>query len=417
MSKRNVKGKTALKRKEPDANVVVAAAQDVMDVAKPVTKGEPLVGHAPETLDEMSEMVKRFVGASPEQHDAMVLYAAATHAAHKFDAFGRIMYRGASNSGKTTALNVTCNLSSIATPMGSKGFGLKNIFINLGEDAPKPTLYVDEVQDKYKFENISRHLVEGYKKSSAMQGSDIRGIYTKYSIFTPMIMAGKVFPPIPDDVKGRTIMIDINLCPNKIQFGVTDEYSAKLMGQVVKETVVSHLDAICRFKVQGLVPLLDGRKLEIWGPLIAVAAVIGGQSWLNRAIAAFDKLGLEDADRKTLSPKQQYIWDALNIAKDNSVDTKDGRFCGTMFISERLSNSQKIYGNNLDSISNLLKTYVRSTGVKLSNLQRTFRDGTCRGLLLSELETAWNVVDKKVQASVTMENQNLTDDEAEGIEE
>ena len=103
-------------------------------------------------LDETASFVQDHVAASQAVTDAMVLYAAATHALSAFPTFGRMLFTSEHEaSGKTMAMMITAALS--ANPLDASGtsYALTSALAAAGNtpDQPAPTLYYDEISSVF----------------------------------------------------------------------------------------------------------------------------------------------------------------------------------------------------------------------------------------------------------------------------
>ena len=281
-------------------------------------------------LDEARAFLARFVVATEAQLDAMTLFSAATHGAGYFETFPRMAFLSElAVVGKSSALTITRLMSSQSVDAG-KDAPLQASLI-AAADKPIPTLYVDEVQDIFGRSglNVSKHkfLAEvarkGYKKVGATSVYSKNKSSISYSIFTPIIFAG-LGNALPHDIRTRTIIITMEYGVPKNRFTSLEECPANIIGQKFSHLIKQHEKDLKAFEAEGIHPAIQNRKLEIWGPLLAVAYALGGESWLNRAVQAFIEITREDSDTVVLSPQQIVVKDALGIVLENGQDFMPG---------------------------------------------------------------------------------------------
>jgi hypothetical protein len=275
-------------------------------------------------LDDGYAFLDDHVSATDAQITAMTLYAFATHAMDAWVTFGRLLfYSDVEESGKTHAMNMTLSLS--ASPMDTEGtqYAMQAAMLSASNtpETPTPSLYRDEISDITGRNGMSggrspimKYLRKGYKRGATDMVSR-QGVEEKFSIFTPFLMTGLRPACVPRDVRSRCIAIRMEPGKPRKFFDVREsEPYADGLQRAISRTVRSAIPALSRFRGRGLHPKLTARKLEVWESLLAIAYVLGGQSWLNRAVAAFTELALSESDEIALTPRQQVIRDVAGIA-------------------------------------------------------------------------------------------------------
>lgn len=275
-------------------------------------------------LDETYDHVSDHVHATEAQLTAMTLYAFATHGLDSFTTIGRMLFvSDQEESGKTLAMTVTVDLC--ANPMNADGSqpSLRSALLaasNTPETAT-PTMFKDEVSDVFgrsgygggNSNPVAGMLRRGYK-CNATDSVSRNGVDEPFSIFTPFLMTG-LRTAVPRDIRSRCIVIRMETGTPRKYYDVREsEAYARALSQSISQTVRSKLPELRAFRARGIHPKLTNRRLEVWESLLACAYVFGGQKWLNRAVAAFTELALDQSETTALTPRQQVIRDVAEIA-------------------------------------------------------------------------------------------------------
>ena len=282
---------------------------------------EERLAHSIALMDEADRMLARYIACTDEQRWAMLLYAMATHALEVFPAFGRMYWKGPAGSGKTTAMDITGVLCANPRDVTGTTPAVRSLLAEhaLNPKMPMPVLIIDQVEKYYGDSGmkvgatiINDIMRQGYKSTAKMSWSANR-VPVTFSIFCAVLMAGS--GNLPLDIGQRTItnMMEKQTPPE--YFDQRDAYpSVKKMGEALAAEVrrVSFSpdpqvpSPLELFDCTGLHPRLEGRVMEIWEPLFAVAWVLGGQKWLNRCLASFESLELSST-RTALTSRQQML--------------------------------------------------------------------------------------------------------------
>lgn len=360
-------------------------------------------------LDETFEFTSAHVAASQAQLDAMTLYAAATHAISECVTFGRMLFTSETEeSGKTLAMMVTASLCS--APMDTSGTlpALDSALATASNEPEKPgrTPYRDEISDVFGRSGlngsnnpVAELLRKGYKRGATRQRS-VNRVPEEFSIFTPFLMTG-LRTAVPRDIRSRCIVILMMPGTPDEYFDVREgEKYAGALQQSLAATVKRHLPEIGAFRGRGIHPKLKNRKLEVWEPLLAVAYVLGGQRWLNRAVAAFCELALDETDVIPLTPRQQVLSDLSSAASRLSAGRPgEPAFISGLSLSDELRRLDRpIYaGRSQASVSCL----IRDT-MPVASEQRRIDGAAVRGYPLSEILDAWTSVEPPTPDDVEM---------------
>lgn len=276
-------------------------------------------------LDEILGFVKTHVYlASENQAVAMILYAAGTHALKAFPAYGRMLFTGPPNTGKTTMMNLTAALS--ANPQNAKGTqdGLMSL-MHAATNTPEidmPTLYRDEVSQVFGQSGLNRPnhifvdvLLEGYKEGASTSRS-VNRAPSKFSLYCPVLMTGRQ-TAVPDDVRRRCIVIHSAKGRAEHYFDVREAQPlARRYGDDLGKAVKNVFEDLKEFRALGIHPALVDGVLEVWEGLFAVAVHLGGQKWLNKCLAAFTELALGTSNQAVLTARQQLIRDTARLMED-----------------------------------------------------------------------------------------------------
>ncbi|MDP9341589.1 MAG: DUF3631 domain-containing protein [Actinomycetota bacterium] len=281
-------------RTRPDSDPVETDHGGMADVS-PRTEGAAGGGlggsTAPlaDTLDAVHDVLARFVVLTPAQLDAIVLWAAHTHA---FDAADATPYLAISSpekrSGKTRLLEVLDGL--VARPWLTGRTSAAALYRKI--DKQEPTLLLDESDaafngDKEYAEALRGILNTGHRRGGCASvcvgqgaGLDVKD----FSTFCAKAIAG-IGGNLPDTVADRAI-------PIVMHRRAPDEDVAHFRFREVRATTQPLHDALAAWAVDAVAPLtdarpetptaLDDRAADCWEPLVAIADLAGGE-WPLRA--------------------------------------------------------------------------------------------------------------------------------------
>lgn len=281
-------------------------------------------------LDDAAAFLGQYLAATDAQIDAMTLYAAATHAIRYSVTFPRMLFVSQTEaSGKTEAMMRTALLSAAPEDASGTVAGWQNKLkaATNSPEQPVPTMYLDEVSSVFGRSGLgggnnklAEVLRKGYKRGATQTFGNMNNA-DSYSVFTPFLMAG-LKTAVPRDIRTRSIVITMKPGTPRKYFDVrTGEARGRVMAAAIAGAVTSHKAEVSAFRASRVKhPKLTGRAREVWEPLLAVAYAIGGQRWLNRAMAAFEALTLAEAGVETLTPAQQTAKDAAAIAEQYGED-------------------------------------------------------------------------------------------------
>lgn len=277
---------------------------------------EAYAGRTP--LDEMRSWLGTFISATDAQLDVVALWIAHTHVMDVNVTTPRLLITSdVPGAGKTLLLNISRDLSYL----GFDGNGTSYAFRSaLAEARGSMTLSYDEVSDVFGRSGMNQSnsllaqvLRRGYKKG-ATEAWSVGRVSEKIDIFVPVAMTG-LRTAVPHDIFTRCV--EINLKP-----GTPEQYydvrEAETTSQMYRDALRSWLRgrraAVESFRGLGVHDRLNGRLLEVWEPLLAVANA-AGHDWLDRAVEAFVTLALDDSQKQVLTPDQTILRDMARAAE------------------------------------------------------------------------------------------------------
>jgi len=271
-------------------------------------------GH--QVLDEAAAFVSRFaVFPSDAARDAVVLWAAHTHAVNAFGASPRlaVLSEGPA-SGKTRVLELTGMLSH--DPV--QEVDLTGPALVALTDQRQPTVLLDETDTIFGTHGGSSHaalrsvLNAGYKQGATVTRRT-GGTYGRMRIYGPVAFGGLGI--LPGALLTRCVVIRMR--PRRPE-DLIESYYPRIhapMGMAIGEAFGSWVTSVTLDLASAWPALPDGvqdRPAEIWEPLLAVADAAGG-SWPDRARAACTELVLGNRTEPVLSPGERILADLLDV--------------------------------------------------------------------------------------------------------
>lgn len=281
-------------------------------------------------LDDASGFIDRVLYARREQKDAMVLAYAASHGITAFNTFPRFLFTSPDfESGKTTALDVAMMLCQNGWLPDATSWALRAKMA----EPDKPTLGIDETSIIFGSNGLRgrgnplyKPLVEGYRKSAIFSMSVDRTA-TDVSSYCFVVMAGRN-AAVPPDLRSRCIIVVMRPVPGKIDLEDSLDDGVRSDGDRIREQLHSWvrmaaeqgdlLNLYAR-EARRLHPRLRSRKLQVWGPLFAIARLAGGD-WPKRCMNAFTALALDASEKPVLSAEDQVLYDAGQYLTDPATE-------------------------------------------------------------------------------------------------
>jgi hypothetical protein len=160
-----------------------------------------------ETLDAMSEWIRRFIVFPPErsrqQADCMALWAAHTHAFEAADVTPYIdVYSAVAGEGKSTLLEVMELL--VWSPVKASSVTPAAIYRALAGHKPH-TLLIDEVDQQSWNATLRQVLNAGYKRRGGYVIRVVKGEAVAFPVFSPKMLAGIGSEKLPGPTRDRCI--------------------------------------------------------------------------------------------------------------------------------------------------------------------------------------------------------------------
>lgn len=271
-------------------------------------------------MDETDRLYQRYQHSTREHRTVQILAAMASHALNAWNASFRLYFRGPQGTGKTTAMKQTAALSANPRNVTGTTPAVRSLLAQhaLEPKTPMPTLLLDQVE-KYWGDsgmNVGAAIIndiarEGYQCDATMSWSANRKP-VEFSIFCFMYMTG--WNNLPLDIGERCIQLYMEQGKAEYFDMRNARPQFKRMGEALGSEVRAAAyrqdpdipSALEEFVSDGIHPRLTGRVQEVWHPLFAIAAVLGGQAWLNRCRDAFEMIEL-GGTKPVLSSRQQLL--------------------------------------------------------------------------------------------------------------
>lgn len=339
-------------------------------------------------LDKVDKFVEPFIDCQDEQRWAGILYSAATGIIREVPTFPRF-YITASEPESAKSLFMRMMVCLSCNPVNGSGtsFGLVSALAaaSAEREKPVPTIYRDEI-GKVKIDvSLSDILREGYV-DGATRSRSRNGVPEYYSIYVPFIMAG-LPSGFPVDIRTRCIVVTLKPGVPKRYFDIRDSQpDARAWGRELTRQARAAAKQVNEFRVLNLgIPELYGRKAEVWEPLFAVAQALGGQKWVTRCLAAFKLLALAESDKAELTPEQEVLKNAAELAPGLSVFG----FVPGQRLGEEMRRLPRYSGRSLASMNKLI-----SEAIPFYTQQRRLPETgeRMRGYELDEIIRAWELV-------------------------
>lgn len=381
-------------------------------------------------LDEAVRAVGRYVWCTPAQVDAMVLLAAQTWVPESLVTMPRGLWVAPEpESGKTRAMMVTASLCRDPQEVDGTGPSLTSRLALAGNQGNAcPTLIYDEVSKIFGpggtrggNNPIGDILRKGYK-STATQAWSVDRSPVEFSVFSTFLITG-LMAAVPRDIRTRCIVFRMQQGQPAEYFDVRDaEKRMAALARSFGAAVKGNREKIAGFRARGLHPKLEGRRLEIWEGMFAVA-YCASQEWLNRCMTAFCEIALDESDQPPLSPEQMVIRDLADAV--SGIDLLPGGFApGMTLVDELKRTGDDMYDGRSDAS---LACLIRDA-LPFASVQKRFGDKRVRGYYAADIVTLWDqirpadlddviVPDEVNPFTVTGEEDDVTDEPAAGHDE
>ena len=270
-----------------------------VQMAEPTGSDLPINGA--ELLDEIHGEIIDHLDLPDGAAEAIALYVLFSHSINAFRHNPRLLFTSpVPGCGKTTAL---C-LLELMVPRGELVSDITPaVIFRLIEDQ-KPTLLIDEaemhVNSKREFRSIvnSGHHIQGAHVYRNEQGPDGAWIPTKFSTWTPMVIA--MIGEANATLKSRSIIIPLQKSSGQRILKQVGPATLERLGEIGKTatTWASQKKQDLASFVPSIPDFLTNRAADNWRPLIAIAECAGGE-WPVVALRAAALLSAHDVAEDT----------------------------------------------------------------------------------------------------------------------
>ena len=277
--------------KSPTAReAVIAADKKISELRAALRSQEVARGDdsPAEILNDIVEIIRRFVAMSPAQTDIVALWVFHTHALEAADVTGYLSITSAEKRcGKTRLLEI---LELLVVQPWLTGRVTAAVLVRK-IDALQPTLLLDEsdtaLRDDSEYSDTLRGVLNlGYRrggKTSCCVGERGSLTYQDFSVFCPKAIAG--IGSLPDTIADRSFPIRLQRrAPSERveRFQRSEiEKEAETLREIVAGCGSKNFDSLKSSKADQIEALGD-RENEIAMPLLAIADV-AGSDWPKRA--------------------------------------------------------------------------------------------------------------------------------------
>jgi hypothetical protein len=166
-------------------------------------------------------------------------------------------------------------------------------------------------------------LVAGYRRSGKVEVS-VNRVSTLLPAYFVAFMDG-LNNAVPGDLATRSVQFRLRPKPPGLRMrdalSVPVAKEAGPLKKALHRWAVSNRRVMQQFMLSGVTrvhPLLTDRRLQLWGPLFAVAHAAGG-GWPQRCMSAFLEMALDESDRPVVLIGQQALLDTAKIAMETGA--------------------------------------------------------------------------------------------------
>lgn len=281
-------------------------------------------------LDEVVEVIRYFVVMpSDEAVNAMALHIAATHGQQAWEIAPRFVFKAAEKQcGKTRAQTVHRYLSH--RPIATVNISAAAMVRLISEDDP-PTLVMDEYDTYFGRDAQNKHEdIRGIINSGHQRGQN----YTRWNMtqreleeihtFCMVTLAG--IGSLPDTVESRSVVTEMRRRVRSENIGrfrlKRDKPRLEQLASRLHTYVQSRLRELEAAELHDFTDVGD-RDAETWGPLIAVADVVGGK-WPDLAREACVSLCSGRTHTTKLREHEELLRDVHRVFGDaDRMSTQD----------------------------------------------------------------------------------------------
>ncbi len=300
-------------------------------------------------LDEVHAMLARFIAfPSPENLDAVTLWAVHTHALDMFETTPRLaLLSPEPGSGKTRVLEILELL--VLRPQMTVNVSPAYLFRKVADEDGPPTLLYDEIDTVFgakarENEDIRGMLNAGYRRGATAGRCKRVGEVVETEelpAFAAVALAGLNDRRLPDTLLTRSIVVKMRRRAPGEHVESYRRRTHEREGHALRDKVADWVDSV-RVRLDGVYPDLPAeitdRNADVWEPLIAIADAAGG-NWPKRArCSAVSAVSVSQGDRGGLG---------LDLLRDIREVFGDEEFLATTTLLNRLCDLEESPWNDL----------------------------------------------------------------------
>lgn len=274
-------------------------------------------------FDAAYAFAERLIYATPEQLVIIVLVAMVSHLLNSFTTYPRILFVSDDpGSGKSTGLHFMRIMGWHAwVATNATEPAIKSKFLE-GEIL----LIIDEISKLFGESGLNGKqspkytiLVSGYEQGATAPFSN--GKVAEDVLIHGVAAAAGLRTAAPKDLRDRSVIIHMRKAPNKVAELLEDalDASVRAEGFAIQDSLhrwcrsnADDVFEVFKNRLRGIHPKLTGRRRQIWGPMFAIAMVLGGDV-PQRCLDAFNEIALDAGDRPVLLPEAQVLLDAADF--------------------------------------------------------------------------------------------------------
>jgi hypothetical protein len=343
-------------------------------------------------LDEVHAMLAKFiVFPSPENLDAVTLWAVHTHALDMFETTPRLaLLSPEPGSGKTRVLEILEML--VLRPQLTVNVSPAYLFRKVADEDGRPTILYDEIDTVFgakarENEDIRGMLNAGYRRGATAGRCKMMGTVVETEelpAFAAVALAGLNDRRLPDTLLSRCIVVKMRRRAPGEDVEPYRRRTHEREGHALRGKVATWVASVS-VRLDGVYPDLPAeitdRNADVWEPLIAIADAAGG-AWPERARgSAVAAVAASQGDRGGAG---------VDLLRDTRTVFGEDDFVTTAVLLDRLYALEESQWNNyrekpLDArvLSEMLGDYEIGPG------QKKIKGINTRGYERYKFEDAW----------------------------
>lgn len=274
-------------------------------------------------LDEIANIIRRFVILDPEQADAIALWVSHTYIIDNIDISPLLLIDSPEKGcGKTLLESLLSDISyrSLAASHASASALFRAV------ELWEPTIFFDEADTFFRDHHDLHNMINaGYKRGSFVLRSEAAGdSFTprKFSVFSAKCIAGiSLGKHLPDSTMSRGILIKMRRKLPHEKVERLRHADRSVLGEITSKLTRFTQDYSQRIKLARpvLPDELSDRDQDNWEPLFAIAECAGPE-WLQRATGA--ALKLSSTNEASVSIGNQLLADIQHIFESGENSRK-----------------------------------------------------------------------------------------------